>query len=159
VLAGELRKLADHSRGATKDIVTLLKAIQSESNDAAVVMEQANRTAEQGSRLTEHASQAFTGISTLVRQTADLATTISSASRQQSKDIESAKATLAAQSQAAHRNAVRASDALTETEQVTRLCEQLNQMLAQFRSGPAVVKAEEKVEIKTNVATTAAAGD
>jgi len=159
VLAGELRKLADHSRGATKEIVTLLKSIQAESNDAVVVMEQANRTAEHGSRLTEHASKAFTGISTLVRQTADLATTISSSSRQQSKDIEATKATLAAQSQAAHRNAARANDALTETEQVTRLCEQLNQMLAQFRSGPAVVKPEVKVEVKTSVATTAAAGD
>ncbi len=158
VLAGELRKLADHSRGATKEIVSLLKSIQAESNDAAVVMEQANRTAEHGSRLTDHASKAFTGISTLLRQTADLAATISGASRQQSKDLEAAKTTLVAQAQGAHRNAARANDALTQAEQVTRLCEQLNQVLAQFRSGPAVVKPDIKVEVNTNVAT-AAAGD
>ena len=159
VLAGELRKLADHSRGATRDIVTLLKAIQAESNDAVVVMEQANRTAEHGSRLTDHASKAFTGISTLLRQTADLAVTISASSRQHSKDIEAAKLAVSTQGQAAHRNAARANDALTQAEQVTRLCEQLNQALAQFRSGPAMVKPEIKVEVKTNVATTAAAGD
>jgi twitching motility protein PilJ len=159
VLASELRKLADHSRGATKEIVTLLKAIQAESNDAVVVMEQANRTAENGVRLTEHAGKAFTGISTLLRQTADLAVTISSASRQQAKDIETSKGTFAAQAQGAHRNAARASDALTRAEQVTRLCEQLNQVLTQFRSGPAVVKPDVMVEVKNDVTTAAAAGD
>lgn len=158
VLAAELRKLADHSRGATRDIVTLLKAIQGESNDAVVVMEEANRTAEHGARLTEHAGKAFTGISTLLRQTSDLAVTISSASRQQLKDIEAAKTAIGTQAQAAHRNAGRANDALTQTEQVTRLCEQLNQALAQFRSGPAVVKPEVKVEVDAGIIT-AAAGD
>lgn len=159
VLSVELRKLSDHSRGATKEIVSLLKSIQAESNDAVVVMEQANRTAEHGTRLTEHAGKAFTGISTLLRQTADLAVTISSASRQQSKDIETTKAVIGTQAQNAHRNAVRANDALTQTEQVTRLCEQLNQVLAQFRSGPAVVKPETMVEMKTDMTTAAAAGD
>ena len=159
VLAAELRKLADHSRGATKDIVALLKAIQAESNDAVVVMEQANRTAEHGSRLTEHASKAFTGISTLLRQTADLAVAISSASRQHSKNIEAAKTAINTQAQAAHRNAARTNDTLTQAEQATKLCEQLNQALAQFRSGPAMVKPDIKVEVKTNVASTAAAGD
>ena len=159
VLAAELRKLADHSRGATRDIVTLLKSIQAESNDAVVVMEQANRTAESGARLTDQASKSFTGISTLLRQTADLALTISGASRQQSKDIDAAKATIGAQALAAHRNAERASESLTQSEQVTRLCEQLNQTLTQFRSGPAVVKAEAKLEPKTEVSNAAAAGD
>ena len=159
ILAAELRKLADHSRGATREIVTLLKSIQAESNDAVVVMEQANRTAENGARLTEHAGKAFTGISTLLRQTADLALTISGASRQQAKDIEAAKTTIGAQAQAAHRNAARSNDALTQAEQVTRLCEQLSQALAQFRSGPAVVKAEAMVEAKAEITSAAVAGD
>ena len=122
-------------------------------------MEQANRTAENGARLTEHAGKAFTGISTLLRQTADLAVTISGASRQQSKDIEATKAAIGAQAQAAHRNAGRAGDALTQAEQVTRLCEQLNQALAQFRSGSAVVKVEVKPESKPAITSTAVAGD
>ena len=159
LLASELRKLADHSRGATRDIVTLLKAIQAESNDAVVVMEQANRTAENGSRLTDQASKAFVGISALLRQTADLAVTISSASRQHTSDIEAAKTAVSVQAQAAHRNAARTNDALTHAEHVTRICEQLNHALAQFRSGPAVVKPDLQVEVKTDIATTAAAGD
>jgi methyl-accepting chemotaxis protein len=158
VLGAELRKLADYSRGAIRDIVTLLKSIQGESNDAVVVMEEANRTAETGARLTEHAGKAFAGISTLLRQTADLALTISGSSRQQAKDIDTAKATINAQAQAAQRNASRASDVLANTEQVTRICEQLNVVLSQFRSGPAMVKPEAKPEVQAEV-NSAAAGD
>lgn len=149
ILAAEQRKLADHSRGATRDIVTLLKSIQAESNDAVVVMEQANRTAEAGSRLTDQASNAFNGIANLLRQTADLALTISGASRQQAKDMEDVKAEMTNQAQGAHRNAGRAEETLSQAEQVTRLCEQLNVALAQFRSGPTmVVKAEPRAEPK-----------
>ena len=161
VLAVELRKLADHSRLATRDIVTLLKSIQAESNDAVVIMEEATRTADQGARLTEQASKAFNGIATLLRQTADLAVAISGGSRQQVKDIDAAKAAAVAQAQIADRNTARASEALSQAEQVTRLAEQLNQALAQFRSGPAVVKPEPKADVTKGEprAATAAAGD
>ncbi|MGH9524490.1 MAG: methyl-accepting chemotaxis protein [Terriglobales bacterium] len=156
VLAAELRKLADHSRTATRDIVTLLKSIQAESNDAVVIMEQATRTADHGARLTEHASKAFTGIATLLRQSADLAVTISGSARRQTKDIDDSKSMAVAQSQVAERNTVRASESLAQSEQVLRLIDGLNQALAQFRSGPAVVKPEPKPEVR---AVTAAAGD
>lgn len=155
VLAAELRKLADHSRVATKDIVVLLKSIQAESNEAVVTMQEATRTADQGARLTEQASKAFNGISTLLRQSADLAITISDSARQQATDIDIAKTAAVVQSQLAERNTVRATDALAQTEQVTRLVEQLNQALAQFRSGPAVVKVDAKPEARS----VAAAGD
>ena len=55
----ELRKLGDHSRTATRDIVTLLKSIQAESNEAVAVIDQGNRVAENGARMTEQANQAF----------------------------------------------------------------------------------------------------
>ena len=155
VLAAELRKLADYSRVATKDIVVLLKSIQAESNDAVVIMEQATRTAEQGARLTEQASKAFNGIATLLGQTSELAIAISGAARQQAKDIDSTKAAALAHSQDAERNTVRAFEGVSQTEQVTRLVEQLNQALMQFRSGPAVVKSEPKPEVRA----VAAAGD
>ena len=72
------------------------------------------------------------------------------------KDIDAAKAASIAQAQIADRNTARASEALSQAEQVTRTVEQLNQALAQFRSGPAVVKQEPKPEPR---AATAAAGD
>src|SRR5690348_16528754 len=43
VVADEVRKLAEHSRSATKDIAALIKAIQAETNEAVVVMEDGTR--------------------------------------------------------------------------------------------------------------------
>ena len=148
VLASEMRKLGDHSRASTRDSVSLLKSIQAESNDSVVIMEQATRTAEHGARLTDQAGKAFAGIATLLRQTADLAQTASSASRQQAKNIDAAMTVSMSQAKMAERNTERASDALTQTEQVARLCEHLSQALAQFRHGPTVVKPEVKPETK-----------
>src|SRR5580693_4100251 len=48
VVADEVRKLAEHSRSATKDIAALIKAIQAETNEAVVVMEEGTREVEVG---------------------------------------------------------------------------------------------------------------
>ncbi len=49
VVADEVRKLAEHSRSATKDIAALIKAIQAETNEAVVVMEEGTKEVESGS--------------------------------------------------------------------------------------------------------------
>ena len=49
VVADEVRKLAEHSRSATKDIAALIKAIQAETNEAVVVMEEGTKEVEVGS--------------------------------------------------------------------------------------------------------------
>lgn len=159
VLSVELRKLSDHSRAATRDIVSLLKAIQAESNEAVVVMEQANRVAEGGSRMTEHATKAFAGVATLLRQTAEVAQSISSAVREQANGIDEVKSSVSTIAESAHQNAGRGSDAARLAEQVTRLSEQLSQALAQFRSGPAMVKSELVSDTQPSKTVSAAAGD
>ena len=50
VVADEVRKLAEHSRSATKDIAALIKAIQAETNEAVVVMEEGTKEVEGGAR-------------------------------------------------------------------------------------------------------------
>ena len=50
VVADEVRKLAEHSRTATKDIAALIKAIQAETNEAVVVMEEGTREVESGAK-------------------------------------------------------------------------------------------------------------
>ena len=47
VVADEVRKLAEHSRSATKDIAALIKAIQAETNEAVVVMEEGTKEVEE----------------------------------------------------------------------------------------------------------------
>ena len=57
VVADEVRKLAEHSRSATKDIAALIKAIQAETNEAVVVMEDGTREVEVGAGLADQAGK------------------------------------------------------------------------------------------------------
>jgi len=56
VVADEVRKLAEHSRSATKDIAALIKAIQAETNEAVVVMEEGTKEVEVGASLADQAA-------------------------------------------------------------------------------------------------------
>jgi len=63
VVADEVRKLAEHSRSATKDIAALIKAIQAETNEAVVVMEEGTKEVESGATLADQAGRALDAIS------------------------------------------------------------------------------------------------
>jgi len=64
VVADEVRKLAEHSRSATKDIAALIKAIQAETNEAVVVMEEGTKEVESGAGLADQAGRALDAIRT-----------------------------------------------------------------------------------------------
>ncbi|MGI9104188.1 MAG: methyl-accepting chemotaxis protein [Terriglobales bacterium] len=145
VLASELRKLADHSRGATKDIVSLLKSIQGESNEAVVVMEQANRVAESGAKLSEQGSQAFAGISQVLKQTAELAQTISASSREQVQTTDAIAAVIEQLASNTRTSATKGRQGAKLVEQIARSSEQLSQAVAPMRQ-PAIVPKSDKPE-------------
>src|SRR5260370_1217215 len=58
VVADEVRKLAEHSRSATKDIAALIKAIQAETNEAVGVMEEGTKEVEGRATLAGQAGRA-----------------------------------------------------------------------------------------------------
>src|SRR3974377_1054990 len=87
-VAEEVRKLAEHSRSATKDIAALIKAIQAETNEAVVVMEEGTKEVEVGAGLADQAGKALEAISSVVRQSAELVQEISLASKQQVRGTE-----------------------------------------------------------------------
>src|ERR1051325_4271144 len=88
VVADEVRKLAEHSRSATKDIAALIKAIQAETNEEVVVMEEGTKEVESGATLADQAGRALDAISSVVRQSAELVQEISLASKQQVRGTE-----------------------------------------------------------------------
>src|SRR3989440_8173731 len=59
VVADEVRKLAEHSRSATKVIASLIKAIQAETNEAVGVMEEGTKEVEGGAQPAGQASPAL----------------------------------------------------------------------------------------------------
>ena len=133
VVADEVRKLAEHSRTATKDIAALIKAIQAETNEAVVVMEEGTKEVEVGARLADQAGKALEAISTVVRQSAELVQEISLASKQQVRGTEGVANAMQIISSITRQTSTGARQTARTVEQMVKLSEQLNEALSQFR--------------------------
>jgi methyl-accepting chemotaxis protein len=134
VVADEVRKLAEHSRSATKDIAALIKAIQAETNEAVVVMEEGTKEVEVGAGLADQAGKALDAISSVVRQSAELVQEISLASKQQVRGTEGVANAMQIISGITRQTSQGARQTGATVGNMVKLSEQLNGALAQFRS-------------------------
>src|SRR6267154_2054824 len=139
VVADEVRKLAEHSRSATKDIAALIKAIQAEPNDAVVVVEEGTKEVEIGAKLADQAGKALDAISTVVRQSAELVQEISLASKQQVRGTEGVANAMQIISGITRQTTQSARQAAGTVGNLVKLSEQLVDALSQFRSNGASV--------------------
>ncbi len=144
VVADEVRKLAEHSRTATKDIAALIKAIQAETNEAVVVMEEGTKEVEVGAGLADQAGKALEAISSVVRQSAELVQEISLASKQQVRGTEGVANAMQIISGITRQTTQSARQAAGTVGNLVKLSEQLVDALSQFRSNgsPAPEKRE-----------------
>ncbi len=134
VVADEVRKLAEHSRTATKDIAALIKAIQAETNEAVVVMEEGTKEVEVGAGLADQAGKALEAISSVVRQSAELVQEISLASKQQVRGTEGVANAMQIISGITRQTSQSAKQAAGTVGTLVKLSEQLVDALSQFRS-------------------------
>lgn len=88
VVAEEVERLADRSTNATKQISTLIKSIQSETNEAVTAMEETTREVVEGSDLANEAGHALNEIDAVSNRLAELIQQISQASNQQARGSE-----------------------------------------------------------------------
>ena len=146
VVADEVRKLAEHSRSATKDIAALIKAIQAETNEAVVVMEEGTKEVEVGAGLADQAGKALEAISSVVRQSAELVQEISLASKQQVRGTEGVANAMQIISGITRQTSQSARQAAGTVGDLVKLSEQLIDALSQFRSdGPTAAEKREPV--------------
>jgi len=83
VVADEVQRLAERSADATRQIETLVKAIQSDTKEAVASMEQSTSEVVSGARLAQDAGGALEAIETVSKHLADLISNISESARQQ----------------------------------------------------------------------------
>lgn len=83
VVADEVQRLAERSASATKQIESLVKAIQSDTNEAVISMEQTTAEVVRGAGLAQDAGIALDEVQKVSRTLADLIQNISAAARQQ----------------------------------------------------------------------------
>jgi len=83
VVAEEVQRLAERSADATRQIAALVKAIQTDTQDAVAAMERSTQGVVEGAKLSDNAGAALTEIDRVSRRLADLIEQISaSASRE-----------------------------------------------------------------------------
>jgi twitching motility protein PilJ len=83
VVADEVQRLAERSSSATKQIETLVRAIQNDTNEAVISMEQTTSEVVRGARLAQDAGVALEEIEGVSRVLAELIESITDAARQQ----------------------------------------------------------------------------
>jgi twitching motility protein PilJ len=78
VVAEEVQRLAERSGDATRQIAALVRAIQTDTQDAVLAMERSTREVVEGTRLSDNAGAALAEIDRLSRQVAELIEQIAS---------------------------------------------------------------------------------
>ena len=87
VVAEEVQRLAERSADATRQIAALVKAIQTDTQDAVAAMERSTQGVVEGAKLSDNAGNALTEIDRVSRRLAELIEQISNAT---SREAESA---------------------------------------------------------------------
>ncbi len=85
VVADEVQRLAERSANATKQIETLVKTIQADTNEAVMSMESTTSEVVKGARLAKDAGEALEEVQNVSNDLADLIQNISNAAQQQAE--------------------------------------------------------------------------
>jgi len=133
VVAEEVQRLAERSADATRQISALVKAIQTDTQDAIGAMERSTQGVVEGAKLSDNAGTALTEIDRVSRQVADLIEQISSAASREAGlanvVAENIQHIFAVTEQTGEGTRVTAS----QVRELSRMAEELRQSVARFK--------------------------
>ncbi|HSL49060.1 MAG TPA: methyl-accepting chemotaxis protein [Candidatus Deferrimicrobiaceae bacterium] len=133
VVADEVRKLAERASQATRDIGTLIKGVQVETQDAVVAMESGTREVESGYEVSLRAGEALQEIGKISQTSAELAAEISHASQTQVRAAETTAGAVQAIAGAAVKTEQGVQQGRKNVEQLAHLAEELTAKLSRFK--------------------------
>jgi methyl-accepting chemotaxis protein len=132
-VADEIRRLAERAAKATKDIGSLIKAVQTETQEAVLVTEHGTKEVEAGYQLTVQAGTSLREIADVAKRSAGLAQDISVATAEQARGTEIVAASAQSISSVAvetEQGIVRSRKAIVE---LVKVAEELTAILARFK--------------------------
>jgi methyl-accepting chemotaxis protein len=133
VVADEIRKLAERSARATRDVGNLIKSIQNETSEALTAMEVGMKEVRGGSYLATEASTALQDISAAVRQSSELIEEISAASEEQARVTSNIAGAMQTISSITLETSAGAHETAQTIEGMVGLSERLNKAISQFK--------------------------
>ncbi|HEV7215961.1 MAG TPA: methyl-accepting chemotaxis protein, partial [Chloroflexota bacterium] len=133
VLADEVRRLAERATASTKQIATLVKSIQSETQEAVTAMEESTLEVVGGSKLADEAGQALLAIDRVMGQLTERIASISEATAEQASASKQIAATMRDISDVTTQTNASTRDAAEKVSYLDQVAAQLRTSVATFR--------------------------
>ncbi|MGE5402986.1 MAG: methyl-accepting chemotaxis protein, partial [Ignavibacteriales bacterium] len=140
VVADEVRKLAERTTKATKEIADTIKAIQSEAKEADHSMEQANQAVEDGMKLTEEVAGVLQDILSSIKKVNDVVSQVAAASEEQSASAEQVSKNIEGISSVSQQSAAGTQQIARAAEDLSNLTVNLQDMINKFHIEETSVK-------------------
>jgi twitching motility protein PilJ len=133
VVADQVRKLAESSTQATREVADLVNVIQSETQNAVVAMEQETQAVEAGSASALRTGDVFRDISTIAERSAELAQRIASSAAEQAASTDQVGRSIKDFTGGATATQHATDQAHATAEDMVKLAESLTASVAQFK--------------------------
>jgi len=133
VVADQVRKLAESSTQATREIADLVKLIQTETQDAVVAMEQETQAVEAGSASALRTGQVFEEISQIAQRSSELAQSIANSATEQTASTDKVGRALKDFTGGAVATQKATDTTRVTVEEMAKLAQGLNASVSQFK--------------------------
>lgn len=133
VVADEVQRLAERAANATRQVETLVKTIQADTNEAIISMERSTQNVVVGAKSAEEAGQALTKVETSSQELAKLITDISSSARNQSAQATKIAGTMQVIRDIAVQTSGSANRTANAVEELSVLSQKLRESVAGFK--------------------------
>jgi methyl-accepting chemotaxis protein len=135
VVADEVRKLAERTTKATKEIAQMIEGVQSETKTAVQNMEAGTKQVEKGVETTTQAGGSIQEIIQAAEQVGDMVTQIATAAAEQSSTTDQIKDNLEAIARITHESSTGAQQSAKACQDLSNLALDLSQLVSRFNLG------------------------
>ena len=139
VVADEVRKLAERTTKATKEIAGMIKTIQADTTGAVTSMEEGTSEVDSGIKLADRAGSSLSEIVLMIKNLTDMVSQIAAASEEQSSASEQISKNVDAISSVTSQSASAIQQIARAAEDLNRLTENLQTIMGKF-----TVRAEDR---------------
>jgi twitching motility protein PilJ len=133
VVAEEVQRLAERSADATRQIATLVKAIQTDTQDAVGAMERSTQGVVEGAKLSDNAGTALTEIDQVSRRLADLIEQISESTSREANLASEVAGNIQHIFAVTEQTGEGTRTTAAQVRELSKIAEELRQSVARFR--------------------------